>query len=211
MPGRFPLTPVPLTNDPFCEDGFCNDTDGSFDPSIFGYARWVGTINYATFDGNVDTPYFIDTPKFTGAWNVLNTIGGVKDALALLNNEVMILPTGILIWKASQIFNFNTANYPTNRLSNPITLVKYNPNAPATGYTLPGVTPAADSPPTIDGGIGAGVLWGFSGPITNPPALTSYGGTFYSVVEVNKRVSTYKGVFEFSNNASTVLATWNGL
>jgi hypothetical protein len=202
MPGRFPLTPVALTDDPFCEDGYCGDP--AFTPNRYSHARWVGTINYATFDGNVSTPYFIETPLFTSEWVALGTVGGVRDVLALSNSEpTQILPTGILSWRASQVFNFNPASYPTNRKTTPFTLIKYNPNVGSTNIGNP--------PDVAPGGIGTGAFWGFSPPITSPPALTSFGGSFYSVVEVNERLATYSGVFQFSNDASTVLATWEGL
>ena len=202
MPGRFPLIPVALTDDPFCEDGFYGDPP--FDPDDYAYARWVGTINYASFDGDTSTPYFVETPIFTGEWVVLGTVGGVRDVLALHNSEpTQILPTGILSWRASQVFNFNPASYPTNRLTPPFTLIKYNPNV--------GITSIGNPPSVSPGGTGTGRFWGFSPPITSPPGLTSFAGTFYSVVEVNERLATYSGIWQFSNDASTVLATWDGV
>jgi hypothetical protein len=132
---------------------------------------------------------------FTSNWTALNTVSGVRDVVGMINTEPNILPYSFEPWRASGVYEFDPAVYPINRYSNPVSVRKYNPNSPSpfTDYLSPGFSLAAFSP-------------GYP-----PSTLVLHYGIYVYVNETDARVVTYAGNFQFSNDGSTVVATWEGL
>jgi len=172
---------------------------GEIADNPYRYVRWVGNLNRAVFDNNPATPYFADTGTFTSDWFELQTSFGVqqnptvrtKDIVAMRNTAPVVsgvpylLPADPVVpWRASGIFTLNPAVYPYNLQFLLAKVQRYNPNNSSRDALLsPNVGSVAYS--------------------VHPPGS--------SILEFDDRVATYTGVFQFSNDASTVLATWEGL
>ena len=198
MPGRFPLTPVPLTSDAFCVDGFCGGPP-LFDPSIYDYVRWVGTATYALGDQLSGTPYYQTTNLYTGLWTLMNTVGGVKSIPVMLVESPynIMSPVGFAApWVASNKYSFNPSTYPTNRIGSFAFIRKYNPT---NGYT---------DIMSVQTNLACGISPGYT-PGNSVDICTT--GVYRPLIEWGEDLLTFTGVYEFSNDASTVLATWNGL
>lgn len=168
----------------------------AFDPSPYAYVRWVGSCTYAYGDQLAGTPYFQEITGYTSSWVLLDTVSGVKSVMSMVNvGGAQILPAGAKTWAASGTYTFNPASIPTNRNGNVVLIQKYNSSTNA--YT----TVASPSAPVF--AVSSGYTPGQTFPVP--------GGGFRPLIEWSDTVQTLTGNFEFSNDASTVLATWAGL
>jgi len=169
----------------------------AFDPSIYSYVRWVGNVTYAYADQLVETPYFRETGLYTSAWTLLDTVGGVKSVIVIVNIAgASVAPAGQREWGASGTYTF--ANPPANRNGAVAYIRKYNSSNGA--YTdivapIPGLFAMSETGHYI------------GQTVPRPPGAFPF---FLPLVESSDTIQTFAGNFEFSNDASTVLATWEG-
>ena len=106
-----------------------------------------------------------------------------------------IVPAGARNWGATGTYSFNPASTPTSKVGNVASVRKYNAS---TGNYTDIASPAAS------------LLWANSSGYTPGQIVSVPGGLFRPLIEWGDVVQTITGSFEFSNDGSTVLATWEG-